>query len=61
MVPGRSIRYRRTANVSELVDMVYEYCRKRGLYPMRSLIRGNQTRTTGWLPTCIEHAGQCAY
>ena len=25
---------------------------------MRSLIRGNQTRTTGWLPTCKGHAKQ---
>ena len=24
---------------------------------MRSLIRGNQTRTTGWLPTCIRTCG----
>lgn len=44
-------------NVSELVDMVYEYCRKRGLIRMQSLIRGNQTRTTGWLPTCIRTCG----
>ncbi len=28
-----------------------------GCIRMQSLIRGNQTRTTGWLPTCIRTCG----
>ncbi len=42
-------------NASELVDMVYGIAGNAGPIRMQSLIRGNQTRTTGWLPTCIKN------
>lgn len=45
-------------NASELVDMVYaSIAGNVACIQMQSLIRGNQTRTTGWLPTCIRTCG----
>ena len=43
-------------NASELVDMGLRVLPESvGCIRMQSLIRGNQTRTTGWLPTCIQN------
>ncbi len=61
MVPGRSSVIAGLPNVSELVDMVYEYCGSEACIRMRSLIRGNQTRTMAGYQPVSEHAGQCAY